>query len=88
MLKTAGSYCVGDEISIADLALVPQVYNANRYTLWCAQNLQLDTLWFDYVLYTRLLFISLVGLDATRDKFVKLRASHVIVGCVQNIVAF
>ncbi|XP_026209523.1 maleylacetoacetate isomerase isoform X2 [Anabas testudineus] len=32
MLKqTAGKYCVGDEISMADICLVPQVYNAQRY---------------------------------------------------------
>ena len=28
--KTAGKYSVGDEVSIADITLVPQVYNANR----------------------------------------------------------
>ncbi|XP_019374293.1 PREDICTED: maleylacetoacetate isomerase isoform X4 [Gavialis gangeticus] len=28
---TAGRYCVGDEVSMADLCLVPQVYNAERY---------------------------------------------------------
>ncbi|KAM6274149.1 maleylacetoacetate isomerase [Porphyrio hochstetteri] len=28
---TAGRYCVGDEISMADLCLVPQVYNAERF---------------------------------------------------------
>ncbi len=28
--KTSGLYCVGDEVSIADLCLVPQVNNANR----------------------------------------------------------
>lgn len=32
MLKeTAGKYCVGDEISMADICLVPQVYNAERF---------------------------------------------------------
>jgi len=31
LAETAGKFCVGDEISIADLALVPQVYNAERY---------------------------------------------------------
>ncbi|XP_046906059.1 maleylacetoacetate isomerase [Hypomesus transpacificus] len=32
MLKeTAGTYCVGDEISMADICLVPQVYNADRF---------------------------------------------------------
>ncbi|XP_026159163.1 maleylacetoacetate isomerase isoform X4 [Mastacembelus armatus] len=29
--KTAGKCCVGDEISMADICLVPQVYNAERY---------------------------------------------------------
>lgn len=29
--KTAGTYCYGDEVSMADLCLVPQVYNANRF---------------------------------------------------------
>ena len=28
--ETAGKYCVGDNISMADAALVPQVYNAIR----------------------------------------------------------
>ncbi|XP_070577370.1 maleylacetoacetate isomerase-like [Ptychodera flava] len=28
---TAGKYCVGDEVSMADLCIVPQVYNANRF---------------------------------------------------------
>lgn len=28
--QTAGTYCVDDEITMADLCLVPQVYNANR----------------------------------------------------------
>ncbi|XP_022799081.1 maleylacetoacetate isomerase-like isoform X2 [Stylophora pistillata] len=28
--RTSGKYCVGDEITMADLCLVPQVYNANR----------------------------------------------------------
>lgn len=30
---TAGKYCVGDEISIADICLVPQVYGANRFKI-------------------------------------------------------
>ncbi|XP_051578337.1 maleylacetoacetate isomerase isoform X2 [Myxocyprinus asiaticus] len=29
--QTAGTYCVGDEISMADICLVPQVYNAERF---------------------------------------------------------
>ncbi|XP_061405862.1 maleylacetoacetate isomerase isoform X2 [Lethenteron reissneri] len=29
--KTAGKYCVGDEVTMADLCLVPQVYNATRF---------------------------------------------------------
>ena len=29
--ETSGKYCVGDEITIADLCLVPQVYSANRF---------------------------------------------------------
>ncbi|MFH4977058.1 hypothetical protein AB6A40_003767 [Gnathostoma spinigerum] len=28
--KTSGKYCYGDEITIADVCLVPQVYNAKR----------------------------------------------------------
>ncbi|XP_053201841.1 LOW QUALITY PROTEIN: maleylacetoacetate isomerase-like [Panonychus citri] len=31
MTKTAGKYCIGDTITIADVFLVPQVYNAYRY---------------------------------------------------------
>uniref|UniRef100_A0A2R5LKH8 Putative glutathione s-transferase n=1 Tax=Ornithodoros turicata TaxID=34597 RepID=A0A2R5LKH8_9ACAR len=31
LTKTAGKYCVGDEVSVADACLVPQVYNANRF---------------------------------------------------------
>lgn len=29
--ETAGKFCVGDEISIADFCLIPQVYNARRF---------------------------------------------------------
>ncbi|CAK6957056.1 maleylacetoacetate isomerase [Scomber scombrus] len=29
--QTAGKYCVGDEISMADICLVPQVFNAERF---------------------------------------------------------
>ncbi|KDO21242.1 maleylacetoacetate isomerase [Saprolegnia parasitica CBS 223.65] len=31
LAKTAGKYCVGDAISLADVYLEPQVYNANRF---------------------------------------------------------
>lgn len=31
--KSAGKYCVGDEVSIADIFLVPQVYNALRFNV-------------------------------------------------------
>lgn len=31
--KTAGLYCFGDQVTIADLCLIPQVYNANRFKL-------------------------------------------------------
>jgi maleylacetoacetate isomerase len=33
MLTTAGSYCHGDRISLADICLVPQIYNARRMGL-------------------------------------------------------
>ena len=29
--KSGGKYCVGDEITMADCCLIPQVYNANRF---------------------------------------------------------
>lgn len=29
--SSAGKYCVGDEITLADCCLVPQVFNARRY---------------------------------------------------------
>lgn len=29
--KTAGDFCFGDNVTIADLCLIPQVYNANRF---------------------------------------------------------
>ena len=31
--RTAGTWSVGDQVSIADLCLVPQVYNALRYSV-------------------------------------------------------
>lgn len=32
--KTAGTYCVGDDLTFADCCLVPQIYNANRYHIY------------------------------------------------------
>jgi maleylacetoacetate isomerase len=31
LVHTAGTYCVGDSVSLADVCLVPQVYNAVRF---------------------------------------------------------
>jgi len=33
LTKTAGQYCFKDDVSVADLCLVPQVYNAQRFSL-------------------------------------------------------
>ncbi|WP_449357033.1 glutathione binding-like protein [Alishewanella longhuensis] len=33
MTLTAGEYCYGDNITLADICLVPQVYNALRFNL-------------------------------------------------------
>lgn len=33
LAKTAGQYCVGDNVTLADICLVPQVYNAQRFAL-------------------------------------------------------
>ncbi|XP_025247592.1 maleylacetoacetate isomerase isoform X5 [Theropithecus gelada] len=33
--STAGTYCVGDEVTMADLCLVPQVANAERFKVDC-----------------------------------------------------
>ena len=47
LAKTSGKYCVGDEVTMADVCLVPQVYNAQRYMLnqmlwpnlvWCSSD--------------------------------------------------
>jgi maleylacetoacetate isomerase len=35
--ETSGKYCVGDEVTMADVCLVPQVYNAVRYGVDVAQ---------------------------------------------------
>jgi glutathione S-transferase len=29
--KCAGKFCVGDEVSVADVCLAPQIYNARRF---------------------------------------------------------
>lgn len=29
--QTAGRFCVGDQVTIADCCLIPQLYNARRY---------------------------------------------------------
>lgn len=31
--QTAGIFCIGDTLSIADICLVPQIYNANRFSI-------------------------------------------------------
>ncbi|RIB10451.1 glutathione S-transferase [Gigaspora rosea] len=31
LAKTSGKYCVGDEITLADVCLLPQVYDTNRF---------------------------------------------------------
>lgn len=33
LLQTAGVFCIGDFISIADICLIPQVYNADRFNV-------------------------------------------------------
>ena len=33
LVESSGKYCVGDDITIADLCLVPQVYSANRFNI-------------------------------------------------------
>jgi maleylacetoacetate isomerase len=37
LATTAGTYCVGDQVSLADLCLVPQVYNARRFKVDMSQ---------------------------------------------------
>ena len=29
--KTSGKYCYGDSVTLADLCLIPQMYNARRF---------------------------------------------------------
>lgn len=38
---SAGKYCVGDEISMADCCLVPQVFNATKLVIRTAANIQM-----------------------------------------------
>ena len=33
LMTTAGVYCVGNEVTLADCMLVPQVYNARRFNM-------------------------------------------------------
>ena len=33
LMTTAGIYCVGNEVTLADCMLVPQVYNARRFDM-------------------------------------------------------
>jgi maleylacetoacetate isomerase len=33
LLETAGTYCFENQVTMADLCLIPQVYNANRFNL-------------------------------------------------------
>ena len=33
LAQTSGKYCVKDDITVADLCLVPQVYNAKRFNI-------------------------------------------------------
>ena len=33
LAQSAGQYCVGDTVTLADICLVPQVYNAQRFAL-------------------------------------------------------
>ncbi|KAJ3613017.1 hypothetical protein NHX12_019273 [Muraenolepis orangiensis] len=42
--ETAGTYCVGDELSMADICIVPQVYNAQRFKVDVGQFPTIDRL--------------------------------------------
>ncbi|KAI8050527.1 maleylacetoacetate isomerase [Syncephalis plumigaleata] len=37
LTRTAGKYCIGDQITMADLYLPPQVYNAHRFNVDMSQ---------------------------------------------------
>ena len=42
--KSAGKYCVGDQVTMADCYLVPQVYNANRFKVDMKQFPNINTI--------------------------------------------
>lgn len=33
LAETSGTHCIGDTVTLADVYLVPQVYNANRFNV-------------------------------------------------------
>lgn len=37
LVKSSGKFCVGDQITMADCCLVPQIYNANRFDVDMSQ---------------------------------------------------
>ena len=37
LVKSSGKFCVGDQITMADCCLVPQIYNANRFEVDMSQ---------------------------------------------------
>jgi maleylacetoacetate isomerase len=37
LVTTSGNFCVGDEVTIADIFLIPQIFNANRYKVDMSQ---------------------------------------------------
>ena len=37
LVKSSGIFCVGDQITMADCCLVPQIYNANRFEVDMSQ---------------------------------------------------
>jgi glutathione S-transferase len=50
--KSAGKYCVGDTLSLADVFLVPQCYNAVRYQ---KVKLDLGLIWNSFIILILLL---------------------------------
>jgi maleylacetoacetate isomerase len=48
--ESAGKYCVGDQVSIADCCLVPQLYNARRYFNFCLNSFLQFLLYLDLTL--------------------------------------